>query len=92
MCRGFQKLVNIFESFPRIGGFYPQNWMVKIMEIPFLKWMIWGYPYFGKHPFREPNCLGTLLRLRINILIYIFIFEFSDQTDRENPWNQMCTQ
>ena len=25
------------------------KWMVKIMEIS-LKWMIWGYPYFWKHP------------------------------------------
>ena len=32
--------------FPKIG--IPQNgWF--IMEIP-IKWMIWGYPYFRKHP------------------------------------------
>ena len=34
--------------FPKIGGFYPQNgWF--IMENP-IKWMIWGYHYFWKHP------------------------------------------
>ena len=38
---------------PKIGGFYPQKWMVKIMEKPMNKWMIWGYPYFWKHPNRH---------------------------------------
>ena len=36
--------------FPKIG--VPQNgWF--IMENPktLLKWMIWGYPYFRKHPY-----------------------------------------
>ena len=32
---------------PKIGGFYPPKWMVKIMENP---WMIWGYPYSWRHP------------------------------------------
>ncbi len=32
------------------GGFYPPKWMVKIMKTP-LKFMIWGYPYFWKHPY-----------------------------------------
>ena len=33
--------------FPKIG--VPQNgWF--IMEHPILKWMIWGYHYFRKHP------------------------------------------
>ena len=27
------------------------KWMVKIMENPMNKWMIWGYPYFWKHPY-----------------------------------------
>ena len=31
-------------------GKTPPNWMVKIMENPLLKWMIWGYHYFRKHP------------------------------------------
>ena len=26
------------------------KWMVKIMENPMNKWMIWGYLYFWKHP------------------------------------------
>ncbi len=30
------------------GG--PPKWMVKIMENPMNKWMIWGYYYFWKHP------------------------------------------
>ncbi len=32
---------------PKIGGFYPPKWMVKIMENPMNKWMIWGYFFFG---------------------------------------------
>ncbi len=27
-----------------------REWMVKIMENPMNKWMIWGYHYFWKHP------------------------------------------
>ena len=30
------------------GG--PPKWMVKMMENPMNKWMIWGYHYFWKHP------------------------------------------
>ncbi len=30
----------------------PPKWMVKIMETPMNKWMIWGaHPYFWKHPY-----------------------------------------
>ena len=36
--------------FPKIGG-KPPKWMVKIMENPMNKWMIWGYHYFWKHPY-----------------------------------------
>ena len=32
-------------------GILPPKWMVKIMENPMNKWMIWGYHYFWKHPF-----------------------------------------
>ena len=34
---------------PKIGGVYPPKWMVKIMENPMNKWMIWGVntPIFG---------------------------------------------
>ena len=28
------------------------KWMVKIMENPMNKWMIWGYHYFRKHPYK----------------------------------------
>ena len=38
---------------PKIGGFYPQKWMVKIMvPNPMNKWMIWGgFPIiFGNTP------------------------------------------
>ena len=31
------------------------KWMVKKMENPMNKWMIWGYHYFRKHPF--DNCM-----------------------------------
>ena len=39
---------------PKIGGFYPPKWMVKIMENT-LKWMIWGFwhHYFWKHPYQK---------------------------------------
>ena len=39
--------------FPKI--FSTPKWMVKIMENPIklLDWMIWGYPYFRKHPHKD---------------------------------------
>ncbi len=64
----FHVLVN-----PKIGvGWHPPKWMVKIMEDPMNKWMIWGYHYFWTHPF------GILweMFLRYNwcvILIFICI-------------------
>ena len=36
--------------FSKNRGLKPPKWMVKIMEKPLLKWMIWGYHYFRKHP------------------------------------------
>ena len=44
-----KNLVHIW-VFPKIGGF-PPKWILKIMENPMNKWMIWWYPYFWKHPF-----------------------------------------
>ena len=42
---------------PKIGGFDPPKWMVKIMENPMNKWMIWGaHPYFWKHPRASKRC------------------------------------
>ena len=45
-------------DFPGIYGWPSQNrgslspkWMVKIMENPMNKLMIWGYHYFWKHPY-----------------------------------------
>ena len=32
---------------PKIGVF-PPKWMVKIVENPMNKWMIWGYHYFSE--------------------------------------------
>ena len=34
-------------------GCFPPKWMVKLMENPFFKWMIWGVltHYFRKHPY-----------------------------------------
>ena len=44
--KGVKKTNRCIWVFPKIG--VPQNgWF--IMEI--LKWMIWGYPYFRKHPY-----------------------------------------
>ena len=37
--------------FPKIG--VPQNGWWKSWKT-LLKWMIWGYPYFWKHPFNDP--------------------------------------
>ena len=36
---------------PKIGWFYPQNGWWKSWT-PLLKWMIWGYHYFWKHPYQ----------------------------------------
>ena len=36
------------------GG--PPKWMVKIMENPMNKWMIWGYPYLWKKPYNLVWC------------------------------------
>ena len=50
---------------PKIGGFYPPKWMVKIRENPMNKWMIWGEtPLFLETPMcclqdwgeQESNC------------------------------------
>ena len=46
--------------FPKIG--VPQNgWFIKWKTL--LKWMIWGYHYFRKHPYHRATifatCLGT---------------------------------
>ena len=35
---------------PKIGGFFPTKWMVKILENPMNKWMIWGYHFFLETP------------------------------------------
>ncbi len=37
---------------PKNRGVYPQNGWWKWWKT-LLKWMIWGYPYFQKHPCRE---------------------------------------
>ena len=42
---------------PKIGGF-PPKWMVKIMENPMYKWMIWGV---FTHHFRKPPGLSKSL-------------------------------
>ena len=35
-------------GFPEMGD--PQNCCLLLGENPIYKWMIWGYPYFAKHP------------------------------------------
>ena len=35
--------------FPKIG--VPPKWMVYNGKPYYIKWMIWGYPYFWKHPY-----------------------------------------
>ena len=47
------------------------KWMVKIMENPMNKWMIWGYHYFG----------NTLMYLNI---LYTHIEKNDD--DESNKW------
>ena len=43
--------VNLWVLNPKIGGFDPPKWMVKIVENPMNKWMIWGYiPLFLETP------------------------------------------
>ena len=50
--RGLEHYVHLGVE-PKIGG-KPPKWMVKIMENPKIKWMIWGYHYFWKHHFKMP--------------------------------------
>ena len=38
---------------PKIGGLFTPKWMVKIMETPMNKWMIWGFHYFWKHLYKQ---------------------------------------
>ena len=59
---------------PKIGVGYPPKWMVKTMENPINKWMIWGYHYFWKHPCR---CLYILYVYIINIFYSVYRFLFS---------------
>ena len=53
-------------------GFYPPKWMVKIMENPMNKWIIWGYHYFWKHPYSEVGS-GTL---RMAVVCYFALAFF----------------
>ena len=48
-----EPIVHVIFVEPKIGGFYPPKWMVKIMEKPMNKWMIWGvFPLFlVQHPY-----------------------------------------
>ena len=45
MLNGLIKLIGLIGDLgvePKIGGGFPPKWMVKIMENPMNKWMIWG--------------------------------------------------
>ena len=53
-CRADGQVLSVMPNHLRLDVGVSKNrgtpkWMVKIMEIS-LKWMIWGYPYFWKHP------------------------------------------
>ena len=50
--------------FPKIGG-KPPKWMVKIMEIPMSKWMIWGE---FSHYFRSAIHLGWAISTK-NVVV-----------------------
>ena len=46
------------------------KWMVYFMENPMNKWMIWGYHYFWKHPYRCSFCdfrvlCGTFFKIQV---------------------------
>ena len=43
----FLEVANIHGCFQKRGT---PKWMVYNLENPMNKWMIWGYPYFWKHP------------------------------------------
>ncbi len=45
----FQQDIKVLHGCFQKSGKTPK-WMVKIMENPMNKWMIWGYHYFWKHP------------------------------------------
>ena len=80
-------------------GFSPK-WMVKIMENPMNKWMIWGYHYFWKHPYMYINRLlpprsfwrivmtlhnGNQLNQRI-----VGIISFCNDNDFQGLYNTSC--
>ena len=69
----FQKQFGVLNPMgvePKIGGKPPK--MDGSNGKPYEKWMIWGYPYFWKHPYRHPvippevnGVLGIFLGVQI---------------------------
>ena len=71
--------------FPKIGGFNPPKWMVKIMENPIKNGMIWGYHYFWKHPHRK--CPVKPGEVRIWVVATQIFLEFSPRKlGKMNPF------
>ena len=68
--------------FPKIGVF-PPKWMDKIMENPIIRWKIWGYHYFRKHPYRILEiCLFLAACVFMFVLCCIVFFECIDSCTR----------
>ena len=65
LAKDFFKFLPYMGVEPNIGG-KPPKWMVKIMENPMNKWMIWGYPYFWKHP--HGSTWDFLFPLKLSVL------------------------
>ena len=49
----YTKPCRVYMDVSKNRGIYPPKWMVKIMENPMNKWMIWGHHYFWKHPYHQ---------------------------------------
>ena len=62
---------------PKIGFFSPRNgWFISWKTL--LKWMIWGYPYFWKHPYYSYVCSKMACRAGTFLIAY--------GLKKNNPW------
>ena len=58
------------------------KWMVKIMEIPMNKWVIWGYHYFRKPPYLNRKYICTVRQCFQEVLLHPGVTRQSLQLSR----------
>ncbi len=73
--------------FPKIGGFYPPKWMVKIMETPIKMDDLGVFPYFWKHPIKA--CKAYALLDFFKLLQKSYFLQSRHTVDGWNPANQL---